>query len=265
MAAGRVEGVLRADFDYATVSEHWDTPANAEQREMASLRYSLAARAAHDRRYLEVGCGPGIGLAIAEGAADLVAGGDISRANLLEARTHGPDWRLAQFDSARLPFRSSSFDVVACLEAIYYFPNQDRFLAEARRLLRPNGQLVICFANSLRPGFTPSPGAVSYPTLAHLRSTLSDLGLRVECYGAFPWQPVGAVSAALETARRLASRAGLIPKSLAGRARVKALLYRDMRPISEVRMSSPDAKLVALPGDDTGQGFKVLFVVASCT
>lgn len=46
-------------------------------------------------------------------------------------------------DAQELPFQDATFDVVLLLEAIYYLPHAEKFMAEARRVLRPDGILFI--------------------------------------------------------------------------------------------------------------------------
>jgi ubiquinone/menaquinone biosynthesis C-methylase UbiE len=42
-----------------------------------------------------------------------------------------------------LPFGHASFDIVTCRIAPHHFPNPDRFVAEASRVLRPSGRFVL--------------------------------------------------------------------------------------------------------------------------
>jgi SAM-dependent methyltransferase len=46
-------------------------------------------------------------------------------------------------DSARLPFESRSFDTVAIVAALNHIPRREAVLAEAHRLLRREGRLVV--------------------------------------------------------------------------------------------------------------------------
>ena len=53
-------------------------------------------------------------------------------------------------DAENLPFSTGSFDVVTCRIAAHHFPDVDRFMAEAARVLKPGGQLVV--VDNVTPG-----------------------------------------------------------------------------------------------------------------
>ncbi len=46
-------------------------------------------------------------------------------------------------DSENMPFESSSFDALICANSFHHYPNPERFLAEAERVLRPGGYLIL--------------------------------------------------------------------------------------------------------------------------
>lgn len=58
--------------------------------------------------------------------------------------------RAAQADAERLPFPAAYFDLVTCRIAAHHFPDIDRFLAEAVRVLRPGG--LLCLVDNIVPG-----------------------------------------------------------------------------------------------------------------
>ncbi|HWE38680.1 MAG TPA: class I SAM-dependent methyltransferase [Isosphaeraceae bacterium] len=67
-----------------------------------------------------------------------VLGIDLSRGML--ALGHGPR---VQADAARLPLADAAFDLVLSASAFHVFPRPSAPLAEARRVLRPGGTLVL--------------------------------------------------------------------------------------------------------------------------
>jgi SAM-dependent methyltransferase len=52
-------------------------------------------------------------------------------------------------DLSRLPFRDDHFDTVAILAALNYFDHPDSVLREVRRVLKPDGTLLVTFLNKV--------------------------------------------------------------------------------------------------------------------
>ena len=104
-------------------------------------------RAAGAKRVLDVGCGTGIfSTRLHDELGADVIGCDLSPGMLERARdkTHGVGWVLG--DSGRLPLGAESVDAVVCTEAFHFF-DQPRALGEFRRVLVPNGIVVIAMVN----------------------------------------------------------------------------------------------------------------------
>jgi SAM-dependent methyltransferase len=109
-----------------------------------------ARRPAPGSRVLDVACGTGIGARSAApfvGRTGLVIGVDVDHGMLAVARKSGGrldssriEW--LQADALNLPFRSSEFDYLLCLEGLQFFPDRSAGLRELRRLLRPGGVFV---------------------------------------------------------------------------------------------------------------------------
>jgi len=103
----------------------------------APLRAGLAYADGSVERVLDLGGGTGRA-ARALGGATVV---DASRGMLEEARER--DLPTVQGDVRHLPIRDSSADAAIVVDALHHFPDADRALAEAARVLRPGGVLVI--------------------------------------------------------------------------------------------------------------------------
>lgn len=93
-------------------------------------------------RFLEVGCGPGfVTEALRETRPELsVVGLDLDPTLLGVARERFPAVR---GDATRLPFAGASFDFVYARLVMRHLTNPAAALAEARRVLRPGGRVVI--------------------------------------------------------------------------------------------------------------------------
>jgi len=89
---------------------------------------------------LDIGCGRGYWLEHMAGAGIAVLGvePDIERARL--ALDHGP---VAQADATRLPVASASVQVVWCIHVLHHLPDPALALAEMRRVLAPDGRLIL--------------------------------------------------------------------------------------------------------------------------
>lgn len=56
-------------------------------------------------------------------------------------------------DTSRLPFESESFDTITFIACLNHIPYREAALREARRLIRPNGRLIITMINPLLGDF----------------------------------------------------------------------------------------------------------------
>jgi SAM-dependent methyltransferase len=102
----------------------------------SSLRHTLEKlNAAPGEIILDVGCGTG---ALQKQLGDTVVGVDLSEGML----RHAAGARAAT-DAMRLPFRDHAFDIVASTSSLHYWAEPLQTLREIRRVIRPNGRLVL--------------------------------------------------------------------------------------------------------------------------
>ena len=94
-----------------------------------------------EARVLEVGCGTGHWLGALRRRAFVVAGLDASMGMLSRARAQGST-ALVCGVAEHLPWPDQAFDRLFCVNALHHFRDQPRFIAEARRVLRPRGQFM---------------------------------------------------------------------------------------------------------------------------
>jgi SAM-dependent methyltransferase len=248
--------------DFSSVTELPGSRATSEQLTMIQTRYATAAALADGRRVLEVAAGPGRGLGLLKRKAARVVGGDYTFSLVKQARAHyGPRIPVLQFDAQAMPFRNGSFDLVIFFEAIYYVPDAERAIAEARRVLSPGGVLLICSANREWEGFSASPYSTRYFTASELGALLARHGFETELNAAFPAKPEGGGSGAVATIRKIAVALHLIPRTLAGRERLKRLFYGPLQPLAAELSDGQirTAPLVPIKSGEPVPHFKVLY------
>jgi SAM-dependent methyltransferase len=113
-------------------------------------RYHFALPLVAGREVLDVACGEGYGSALLARSAARVSGVDIAPAAIAHARSRyagAPNLAFHVADCAALPFADASFDAVVSFETIEHITAQDAFLDEVRRVLRPDGFVVLSCPN----------------------------------------------------------------------------------------------------------------------
>ncbi|KAB7774945.1 glycosyltransferase [Xanthomonas sp. LMG 12459] len=113
-------------------------------------RYAWCQELARGRRVLDVACGEGYGSALLADVAEAVDGVDIAVEAVSSARsTYGTraNLRFHEASATRLPFANASFDLVISFETVEHLLEQEQMLEELRRVLRPDGILVISSPN----------------------------------------------------------------------------------------------------------------------
>ena len=101
-----------------------------------------AAKVSPGTRLLDVGCGSGLTLQLAEERGAVPAGLDISPGLLRVARERLPDADLRAGDMECLPFPDATFDAVTGVNAFQFAGDPKRALREAARVTRPGGRVV---------------------------------------------------------------------------------------------------------------------------
>ncbi len=143
-APGEKAAVVRAMFD--RIAPRYDR-LNALLTCRLDRRWRRAALAAAGlgpgERALDVACGTGDLAALAAAAGAQALGVDFAPAMLAAARRRRPQAWLVRGDAAALPVASGSMDAVLCGFALRNFVAIEPVLAEAARVLRPGGRLVL--------------------------------------------------------------------------------------------------------------------------
>lgn len=108
-------------------------------------RYLLARQFCRSLDVLDVASGEGYGTALLAQVARSVVGVEIDHAAVQAARSEfkKPNLRFEQGDARAIPLGHRSVDVVVSFETLEHLAEQEQFLLELRRVLRPGGVLII--------------------------------------------------------------------------------------------------------------------------
>ncbi len=102
-------------------------------------------------RLLDVGCGTGWYLQHLSPWCAEAVGVDLSQGMLAQARRRLPEAELVQADARDLPFGEGRFDLVLSTRVLSHIAGPEAALAEARRVLRPGGLVVVSDVDAAHP------------------------------------------------------------------------------------------------------------------
>jgi SAM-dependent methyltransferase len=163
--------------DFTKVTETPGLRITQEQWQMMNQRYGLARCYCQGRVVLDVGCGGGQGIRFLAKYAKQAFGGDITWSSLVKARANYPDGvKFVCLDGEKLPFQDASVDTILVFDVIYWLRDQDAFFAEALRVLKRPGSLILASINPTRVEFDPSPLATHYPTGPEAKAMIENRG-----------------------------------------------------------------------------------------
>ncbi len=119
------------------------------QRHLVAYRYLLPL--VRGKRVLDLGCGEGYGTDLLASVASQAVGVDLAPEAVYHARHtyRRSNLRFLYMDIYDLKLEDGSFDVVCSLQVLEHLREAERFLEEARRVLRPGGLCVLTTPNRL--------------------------------------------------------------------------------------------------------------------
>jgi SAM-dependent methyltransferase len=127
------------------VSEHYRaTPQDHLIRLFHEVTWAWAAERLAGARVLDFGCGSGEGTAAMARSAASILGVDVAPDAIAHARERNAGENIA-YETIAGPVAApdDSFDVVCSFQVLEHVEDPDAYLAEARRLLRPGGELLL--------------------------------------------------------------------------------------------------------------------------
>jgi SAM-dependent methyltransferase len=172
----------------AAVDRHFTRRGHGLEFEMEA-RWIAGSLPAGAKRVLDIGCGigalfPVIGEARAVGIDYVFAG-------LRRTRDRFPASRLACGDGATLPFAGECVDAITAQHVIEHMPDPDAACREWRRVVRPQGRLIIVTPNAefRDPSIFDDPSHTTIFSRQTLREILEKAGFTVDfvCTLGLPW------------------------------------------------------------------------------
>ncbi len=112
-------------------------------------RYLAVSKIVEGKNVLDVASGAGYGSQMLAKEANSVEGLDYSKDAVVYARKNFPAKNLTYSigDALNMPYDDNVFDVVVSLETIEHLPDPDKFISEVKRVLKPNGLLIVSTPN----------------------------------------------------------------------------------------------------------------------
>jgi ubiquinone/menaquinone biosynthesis C-methylase UbiE len=113
-------------------------------------RYHYVLPLVAGKRVVDVACGEGYGSALISSAAAEVTGVDISADAIAHARSayaNRTNLSFIEGSCLQLPFDAGSIDVLVSFETIEHIHEQAEFLDEIKRVLKPDGVLILSSPN----------------------------------------------------------------------------------------------------------------------
>jgi ubiquinone/menaquinone biosynthesis C-methylase UbiE len=108
-------------------------------------RYAIAKQYVEDKDVLDIACGVGYGSNFLSQVAKTVVGVDISEHAILYAQAKYSKANLSfrVGSCTKIPFPPNSFDVIVSFETIEHFTDHETFMYEIKRVLKPDGMLIM--------------------------------------------------------------------------------------------------------------------------
>ncbi|MEM6933755.1 MAG: glycosyltransferase, partial [Pseudomonadota bacterium] len=108
-------------------------------------RYLAASEIARGKKVLDIASGEGYGAWILSQTADSVDGVELDYATVEHAKERYKSEKISfvQGDCRSIPFEETTFDLITCFETVEHIEEHDQLLDELKRVLKPDGILLI--------------------------------------------------------------------------------------------------------------------------
>jgi ubiquinone/menaquinone biosynthesis C-methylase UbiE len=217
-------------IDFQEVTETSNSFVSEEQIDRMENRYNWAASLCKSKDIIEVACGTGQGLSILYPIASSIKACDISEKMIAIAKENYPSKKMDFFvsDAIVLPFDDNSADIILLFEAIYYIEDIGKLMDEIKRVLRPNGELLISTANCDLYDFNPSPFSIKYFGAKNLYQLLNKNKFTVELYGDYSLKNISLIQKLFRIIKYITVKMNMIPKTMTAKIFFKKLVFGNL-------------------------------------
>ncbi|UVT14218.1 MAG: class I SAM-dependent methyltransferase [Nitrospira sp.] len=185
------------------------SPYPTDTQHMVNLSgYVWAARqvgSLGNRRILDLSCGTGYGADYLGARADRIVGIDCVPSVVAKSRTDYPRCNVdfLAMDGCALGFRDESFDCIVSQDTIEHIQDDQRFVAELTRVLKPQGMLIIFTPHGKGRGVIPGdPYHVREYTADEFEALLAPYFSIIRWYGRRQGRRLMAVEQSMDRVRQ---------------------------------------------------------------
>lgn len=256
---------MQNNLNYKEVTELSGDEISQEQLIRLCSRYYWAEEHCRGKDVLEVACGAGAGLGYLAQTCKTIEACDIDSEIVKIAKSHYKDrFTIVIGDAHQLPFDDASKDVIILFEALYYIKDVEKFITECKRILRPNGILLISLPNKSLYDFNPSPLSHRYFTISELNNLLSEYNFKTNFLGGTKISSVSWRQKILRPVKKIAVSLNLVPKSMNGKKLLKKLIFGELIHMPhEIQASTANReKFTALDSTKIDLDHKVIYSIS---
>jgi ubiquinone/menaquinone biosynthesis C-methylase UbiE len=119
-----------------------------QHRNIGQAKQMISLLNVQSGKFLDLACGLGYSLDIAEKHNAIAYGIDISREALRRSKSENPARNVIEGNGERLPWPGNCFDYIICLGSLEHFIHPEEGVREIYRVLKPTGKAAIMLPNS---------------------------------------------------------------------------------------------------------------------
>jgi SAM-dependent methyltransferase len=183
----RSEGL--SDWYESPQTDIWQGPYRHHMRKRREYLDRVLGSCGRFHAALDLGCGDGVNLAWLSGYAEHIYGSDYNLLRLARAAHSHPAAAVFMADVTDYPAQDASFDLIFFNHVLEHIPDDDRALAEARRILKPGGLLILGVPNegaffwqlayALQPSVRRASDHINFYTARSISEKCTRAGLRI--------------------------------------------------------------------------------------